>query len=182
MGTIFLDIETSGLNFEEDSVILIQLQVDNNTIEYFISWDSNEEQILREYFQRIKEIQEKQQTTWCVGFNSLKFDIPFLFNRIVHYNIASPYEIYNILYSNLINIDLKQIFYPSNNWLLKGLTWSNVLKAYGFSPKISEGEEIPELYKKGNYDRIIDYVKSEFYAMIDVYWRVRKGEINKISE
>jgi len=181
MGTVYIDIETTGLNCIENEVIVIQMKHDNEPIEIYTIWTSNEKTILKKMINRILEIQAKENYTWCVGFNSSKFDIPFLYQRCIHNNISSPDELFKILYSNFVHLDLRQIFYSSNNWRFKGLGWSNVLKAYDYPPKIAEGNQIPIWYKEKKYDKIIQYIESEFPAMVDIYWMVRKGDIRKIT-
>jgi len=172
MGTIFLDIETTGLDYVKDEIITIQLRDGNYPIEIFKSWESDEKTILENFVNRLVEIQ-KSEFTWCVGFSTLTFDIPFLMSRCSHYNIETPKKLIEIFYRNLAHCDLKQILLPNNQWKFKGLNWDYCLKIFGHPTKVGFGNQIPIWFKEREYEKIISYIESEFQPMSSLYWELR---------
>ena len=128
MVIVFLDIETTGLDYRVDSIISIQLKVGNNPPEILPSWESSEIAIIRTLIARLQALQEKEFTV-CVGFNTLTFDIPFIVSRCIHLELLFPSEAFKIFYNNptyfIINIYgscftvvLMSCYFPSEKNLL----------------------------------------------------------------
>ncbi len=180
MGIIYLDIETTGLNYNNDQIVTIQLQEDNQSLIIFKSWESNEKTILRKFLMRLSGIQRKGFTI-CVGFNILKFDIPFLISRCNYHKLLTPNDLIEIFYRNLAHCDLLQILLPHHDWKYKGLTWDYVLRLYGYQSKKGHGNQIPIWFKEGKYDKIIEYIESEFPPMVDIYWKLRKSDFRIVT-
>ena len=174
MVIVFLDIETTGLNYNEHEIVTIQLQEDNNLCEIYKIWESSEKEILEALMSRLLEIQKKG-FSWCVGFNSLTFDIPFLISRCSFHNIETSIKLLEIFYRRLAHVDLRQILLPEHKWQFKGLDWDYVLQLYGYPPKKGSGSQIPIWFKEGEYQKIIDYIKSEFPPLVEIYWKIRKS-------
>ena len=179
MAIIYLDIETTGLDYIRNRIITIQLKENYQQIEIFKIWESDEKSILENFVNRLTGIQSNEKFTICVGFNIMRFDIPFLISRCNHFGIRTPNDLIQIFYRNLAHCDLLQIFLPFNNWKYKGLTWDYVLDQYGYQTKAGSGEQIPIWYKEGKYDKIISYIESEFPPMEDIYWKLRKSNFHK---
>ena len=178
MAIVYLDIETTGLDFSSDQIISIQYQENNNHFEILKSWETSEEQILIDFLNKVTSIQDNQFVI-CVGFNTLCFDIPFLISRYNYYKIRTPNEIIGIFNRKLAHCDLKQIYLPFNNWRYKGLTWDNVLDEYGYQMKDGSNSQVPIWFENGDYERILRYIESEFPPMVDIYWKLRNSIFKK---
>ncbi|MBD3193377.1 MAG: hypothetical protein GF308_22265 [Candidatus Heimdallarchaeota archaeon] len=177
MAILYLDIETTGLDCETNQVISIQVQVDNNPLEILPSWETDEPTILLKCIDKMKGL-IAMEFVICVGFNILKFDLPFLFSRSCRYELLSSNELFAHFFTDLAHIDLRQVLLAYNKWRFKGLNWDNVLKKYGFPPAKGKGD-VPRWFANGQYDKILAYVTSEFEPIPTIYWKIRKGDIRK---
>ncbi|MGC9781338.1 MAG: ribonuclease H-like domain-containing protein [Candidatus Heimdallarchaeota archaeon] len=172
---LFLDIETTGLK-SNNEIVLVSLQNGiNGEHEMLLSWESNEKEILEELLLRISNFpligNNKPQ---IIGYNSLKFDIPFIICRCIYHKILPYNELYKIFYRNCWHIDLLQVFMSRNNFYYQ--KWNNILKAYGFPATKGSGSNIPEWYNNKEYDKILKYVDSEFKHMPYIYSRIKLGD------
>lgn len=186
MGFIFLDIETysskdnsnSSLNpYEKESKVLV---ISYNYYEGFKPprkeeikkptflkvWDSDEKEILTEFYNLVKNIEKKDNYLKFVGFNILKFDLPYLFGRMKVLGIADEKELHKTIF-NKFNIDMYQLSSIVSEETLKHeqLWATNHKKVSEFLKlQIKEGEGIycSEFYDKKEFDKIIDYCFSEF--------------------
>ena len=172
MGTIYLDIETTGLDYVNDKIVTIQLQENNNQVEIYKSWESSEKCILEKLVKRLAEILNKGFTC-CVGFNTLTFDIPFLLSRCIHNEIKNQNELISIFYRKLAHYDIKQILLPQHEWRFKGLNWDYVLDLFGYPTKKGHGSQIPIWFEEKKFEKIISYIESEFPPMVTIYWKLR---------
>jgi len=172
---LFLDIETTGL-ISKDKIILISLQNGiNGNHEKLLSWESNEKAILEVLLQRISAFPSSgNKKPQIIGYNTLKFDIPFIICRCIFHKILYYSELYKIFYRDCWHIDLLQVFMSRNNFYYQ--KWNNVLKAYGFPATKGSGSDIPEWYKNKEYDKILTYVDSEFKHMPDIFSRMKFGD------
>jgi len=186
MGFMFLDIETysdknnpnSSLNpYEQESKVLV---ISYNYYEGFKPpkkenlkkptflkvWDSDEKEILTEFYNFIKSIEKKDNYLKFVGFNILKFDLPYLFGRMKVLDIADEKELYKTLF-NKFNIDMYQLSsIVSEETLRHEQLWAtNHKKTSEFLKlQIKEGEGIDcsIFYDNKEFDKIINYCSSEF--------------------
>jgi len=186
MGFMFLDIETyssksnpgSSLNpYEQESKILVisynyyegfkPPRKENFKEPIFLKvWDSDEKEMLSGFYDLIKEIQRKDNYMKFVGFNILKFDLPYLFGRMKLLGIANEKELYQMFF-NKFNLDMYQLSSLISKetskyeqlWPVNHKKTSEFLKL-----QIKEGEGIycSEFYDKKEFDKILDYCSSEF--------------------
>ncbi len=172
---LFLDIETTGLD-SKDEIVLISLQNGlNGNHEKLLSWESNEETILKDLLQRISAFPiSGNNKPQIIGYNTLKFDIPLIISRCIFHKILYYSELYKIFYRDCWHIDLLQVFMSRNNFYYQ--KWNNILKAYSFPATIGSGGDIPEWYKNQEYDKILTYVDSEFKYMPAIFYRLKSGE------
>jgi len=172
---LFLDIETTGLK-SKDKIILISLQNGiNGNHEKLLSWESNEKAILEELFQRISAFPSSgNKQPRIIGYNTLKFDIPFIICRCIFHKILYYSELYRIFYRDCWHIDLLQIFMSRNNFYYQ--KWNNILKAYGFPATKGSGSDVPEWYMNQEYDKILTYVDSEFKHLPVIFSRMKSGD------
>ncbi|MDX9797585.1 MAG: hypothetical protein WCY18_07470 [Methanofastidiosum sp.] len=184
MGYFFIDIETfidpkqpeTGLNpyLANSKIIIIaynyydefhleEKHIKSPTI--LKEWENGEKLILlRIYdFLRIK-IQDDPHLK-ILGFNNLKFDMTFLFGRLIQLNIAPVDEIYDVFYRKPHYIDLGQLSQIISNHRFKDILNISQKKANEFFElpiKSGSGKEVTKYYLNSEYDKIVNYVKEEF--------------------
>ena len=156
----YLDLESSGLDPEEDKILTLQYQPldkegnpDGNLI-ILKEWEIGEEEIIKRFLYIFKK--------WefiPVGMN-LSFDFRFLLAKIEKY--TGKVIDYDEL-SNIPHLDIKPILVLMNGGNFKGAKLSN------FTSKGQNGIAIPEYYKNKEYDKIINYVEKEADEFIKFY-------------
>ena len=173
---LFIDIETTGLSCSNE-IILINFQDGiEGSHEMLLSWETSEKGMLNELILRIGRVPSiYKRHLHCIGFNSLKFDIPFLFYRCIYHKILSPEELYRILFKDFWHYDLLQILLSKNNF--QYFNWNKVLNAYGYPETKGKGRDIPNWYKNRDYTKIKTYAKSEFVPMSKIYKRIKAGDL-----
>jgi DNA polymerase elongation subunit (family B) len=186
MGFLFLDIETyvseknknSSLNpYEEESKVLIisysyydsfkppkKEEVKKTT--YLKEWDSNEKSILKEFYDVIKNLKQKDKYLKFVGFNSSSFDLPYLFGRMKVLSIANEQELHEILFRPF-QIDIYQLSSIVSEETEKyeqlwNISQKKVSKFFNLQEKEGEGQDCSRFYDEKDYDKILNYCKSEF--------------------
>jgi DNA polymerase III alpha subunit (gram-positive type) len=155
MPSYYLDIETTGLDPQKDKIITIQYQeLDRNTgkaigeLIILKEWESSEKDIIKQFVLGSKILDPYAFSFVPVGYN-LTFEHNFLKARA---------RINNLTEIDILNhpfIDLRAIGVLMNYGQFKG---SGLDKITG---KKSSGSKIPSLYHEGQYDEIIEYIKSE---------------------
>ncbi len=186
MGYLFLDIETfvdeinkkSGLSpfFSESKIISIAFNyynqfilTDKNIIPPTIlkEWESSEEEIIKKFYNFIKNKVQSDPHIKLVGFNLIKFDLPYLLFRIVHYKIDEPKNIYEILFTRPHHIDLAQIGMTTSQRMkirkeFYNVNQKEINKFFGLPVKEGSGVMLSSYYRNGEYDKITNYIKQEF--------------------
>jgi len=131
-------------------------------LQIFKEWESSEEEIIRKISTMLHP-----QRLWefiPVGHN-IYFDLGMFKERAALYGIRySNWFIYN----DLPSIDIKHICIGMNAFKLKD---SGLDK---FCGKETSGENVPLWYHKGEYGKIIDYVKKEAKEFVEFYARLKE--------
>ena len=133
MVIVYLDIETfneSGSISIEDKIIAIGCILEKNNVKephFWKEWEHGEEKIIKEFYSFLRELTNKERTVWIIGFNILRFDIPFLICKALKYNINEK-DVFEIWHKCFVE-DERQIFLPLNDFRFSGLTAENILKA-----------------------------------------------------
>lgn len=186
MGYLFFDIETyvdpkektSGLNpYKESSKILAVaynyynafILVEKNIMPPTIlkEWEIGEKELLSTFYNSWADILERDKHLKIVGFNQIKFDIPYLFARMQINSIKSVEELFDILYRRPHYIDLGQVSMVVSGRMAEKKEFYNVNqeeanKFFDIPFKKSKGTIVSECYLAKDYDGIIDYIKEEF--------------------
>jgi len=186
MGYLFFDIETyvdpedktSGLNpYKKASKILAIaynyydafILTEKNIIPPSIlkEWELGEKELLSTFYAFWRDILQKDKHLKIVGFNQIKFDIPYLFARMQLNSINVSEELFDILYRRPHYIDLCQISMIVSEKMAEKKEFYNVNqeeanKFFEIPFKKSKGTIVTECYLVRNYEGIIDYIKQEF--------------------
>lgn len=161
MPITFFDIETTGLNPFQSKIITIQIRRNGKTT-IFKEWGLGEPGIIESFFDFVERIRRKEEI--FVGYNILKFDIPFLIQRLRGFKMLDERK-WEILYHELRWVDLYQLlgdayytFYRFGDWF----------KLAGMRTRVPGGD-IPDLYARKKFDKILEHVEVEMKAMEVVY-------------
>lgn len=191
MGFLFLDIETCGINGGRDllpseaKVIAIaykaypgEFTINDRVLKrkadlrILKEWERGEKEILRDFYQVVKDLKTQDEHLTLVGFNHTTFDLPFLYERMVAQEIASRFEVYDVLFRPF-SLDLMQLSVIFNERFLTEyssprlsfLNQKALLELFSLPTKERTGDEIPGLYTNRKYDEIEHYIREE-----NQYW------------
>lgn len=185
MGYFFIDIETyidaenpqTGLNpfLKSSKVISISYNYYN---EFHLSekhikeptilkgWESSELEILKKIYTFLKLKTADDKHIKIIGFNHLKFDMSYLFGRMIVNKIAEPEEVYSIFYVKPHYIDLGQLSQIISNNKFKeilNISQKQANKFFNLPVKKASGKDVTKFYLNKEYDKIVEYIKEEFY-------------------
>jgi uncharacterized protein YprB with RNaseH-like and TPR domain len=144
---IYFDIETTGLNPYRDKILTIQVKK-GDEINLWTIWEENDELIMIKKF--LAYIEPIFGSESIIGYNCLKFDVPFIHARLNKYDAmdANAYE----LLHNKKWIDLYQ--FQGDNYI----SMDRWLDAYGIERQCPySGRDIPWLYKEKMYKEIEEH-------------------------
>ena len=180
MITFGFDIETTGLDPFQNKIITIQYRRGGQNF-IWKSWDSGagkeaEKRTILEFLDKWQYIPRKLKHGLgdiFVGFNVVKFDLPFFLVRAIQLEIGKlPQWPETELWWNVVEhpsyLDLYQLL---GDHLMGFAKWRKCL--VGTFGKVT-GKEIPELYSHQKYETIEQYVKDELASLENTYKVVMK--------
>jgi hypothetical protein len=155
MGQFYLDIETTGLNPDENKILTIQYQeLNRNTGEaigeliILKEWESSEKEIIQKFIRDTNILSDFAFSFVPVGYN-LTFEHNFLMKRAMLHGLG------NVDILNNPFIDLRFIGILMNGGEFKG---SGLDRLTG---KEGTGRNIPIWYNNGEYELILKYIEIE---------------------
>ena len=179
----YLDIETYSPEKEprfEDRVILIGLKIKKDVM-LLKEWESSEKNILSQFYNFLKDRVEKETVT-LIGWNLVRFDIPFLTYRIWKRNIDSLVNIFEVFRKTYWR-DLRQCLLPFNEYRFRGLSEDEIAKKFGIKPPTYSNKEISYFYKNRMFGKIEEHIISEFKFLSDLSWKMRDiREVMRVFE
>lgn len=186
MGYLFFDIETyidpqdkfSGLNpYRNRSKILTIaynyydsfILVEKNIIPPSVlkEWELGEKKMLEEFYVFWCNTLERDKHLKIVGFNQVKFDIPYIFARMSFYSTRSNDELFDVLYKRPHFIDLSQISMVISQKMREKKEFYNVNqeeanKFFNIQYKKQRGTIVSQYYENKNFEGILNYINGEF--------------------
>lgn len=140
---IAFDIETTGLDPYECKVVLIGLKVGNEIIQWKLweYWD--EAKMILDALEVVMEVDDT-----IIGYNNLKFDVPFLLERLKFLGKYRPIffrRVYNKKWFDLYQY-LGNDFRSLSYWLKK----ASIKRKF---PEL-DGKRVPIYFEKKEYDKI----------------------------
>ncbi len=168
--------ERGGLMPFSGRVILITYQVNNANVHRLMEWEDGEEVILRKYYDLLRDLQwgSSDDRLKIIGHNILGFDLFFLYNRMLEYDIDEPWRLYQWTMNKPQVIDFLQMHLPLNGFNAKGLRHDVLAHAYELPTKETLGSEEIKHYYMGEYDKILGYSEREF-VYPEMYSRISAG-------
>jgi DNA polymerase III epsilon subunit-like protein len=156
---VFFDIETTGFDPFVDRVVTVQVRHNGKTT-IWKEWELTERRCIEEFFTFIDTVYRWE--TSFVGYNILKFDVPFIDMRLRKLSRWDK-DKWLMLHSRLHWVDLYQFlgdaYYKAKHWY----------HAMAGSKSDTENAQIPDLYAKRDYETIVKYVEGEMQSMEAVY-------------
>jgi uncharacterized protein YprB with RNaseH-like and TPR domain len=139
---VSFDIETTGLNPYESKVILIGIKKGNKVKQWKL-WETKDE--AKMILEAVREILKIEET--IVGYNNLKFDVPFMIKRLEILGKSKPefWAIFNKKWFDLYQY-LGNDYRSLHSWLLK----AGIKRDY---PDL-EGKDMPIFFAKGEFKKI----------------------------
>ena len=167
-------VRKGALSAADGKVILITYQLgEHGPVRRLAEWESDERTILAEFYGVLSRFQRFRGFR-IIGHNLTRFDLPFLYTRMLHHNIDGGREIYRRLVEGVVVCDTLQMHLPLNGYDIAGLRHDTLMHAYGLPAKETSGGDEIRHYFDGEYEKILEYSEKEFrYA--ELFARMREG-------
>jgi len=181
----YLDVETYSPNKEpmlSDKVILIYYKevCGGNEEVMFKEWSESEEMILKNFYAMLTKKLSAEKTLTLIGWNIIRFDIPFLAYRLFFHRIESLDNILENFRKAYLR-DLRQCLLPFNKYSFDGLSEKEVARRFRIEPPKYSNKDIKAFYEKGEYKKIEEHALSEMKFFSNLAWKMRDlGEIIKV--
>ncbi|MEM2704313.1 MAG: ribonuclease H-like domain-containing protein [candidate division WOR-3 bacterium] len=179
----YLDIETYSPGEKPrvgDKVILIYYkeELDGNLNMLSKEWEEGEDTILQKFYDMLKDKTAKGTVT-LIGWNFVRFDIPFLTCRLFFHKIDSLDDILET-FRRAYFIDLRQCLLPFNKYRFKGLSEEEIAKKFKIEPPKYSNKKVKIFYEKGEYKKIEEHAISEMKFLSNLAWKMR--DIREVQE
>jgi hypothetical protein len=168
MTEYYFDMETTGVDFDNDEIITIQWQRLNGftgepigKLNILKRWDSSEKEILKAFYPNLK------CNKWDFIFvgKNLLFDFCLLNERLKHYGLG---EIDLRWVYERVSLDVKPILVIMHDGNFKA--YDEVLPKTNPIPN----NMIPQLYREERYPEIIQYIEDENRDFTKAYQTFKK--------
>jgi len=165
---IFFDMETDGLYPTRGKIYTIQLRYRGKNI-IFKEWESDEKSIIEKFYEFTTNEMVRKYTKF-VGYNILEFDVEFLLERLHHqdYDELEVEKRWERFSRHLAYIDLRQLLGHSAGKLAH---WK---KHFTGDKYPIGGDMIKDLYEKGEFTKIEEYVIDELEHIEKIYDAIKK--------
>ncbi len=143
---ILFDIETTGLNPYEDTILTVQFkQGDEVTI--WKLWETDEPTMLLSFIDHLRTVSGDDT---IYGYNCLKFDVPFIVTRMNHHSLMNA-EVYKLVHDKKW-LDLYQ--FQGDNYV----SMDRWLQSFGIKRNCPyTGRDVPVFYKQGRCKEIEEH-------------------------
>ena len=168
-----IDIETTGVNPKNGCIICIGVKDIKNGDTVHVFHDEDEEQMLKEFL----NYQSKRGFDTFVAWND-DFDFRYIWARCLKYKL--PMQGFSTLY----RIDLQDLAEGAKHGYTRNTRgdgeweamddWAEFLLG---EQKVLDSSNIPELYEKGEIDRILKHCRKDVNLEAQI-WQI----INKLTE
>lgn len=165
MVTLF-DIETLGLDAFQHQIVLIGMKIEGK-IKQWKLWKEKDEVSM--IFKCLKTLEKIPLRETIVGYNNLKFDVPFIATRLSIHGKWSR-DFWELLYRDRKWFDLYQFL---GNDFRRMSSWLDKL---GIKRKYEDiiGRDIPILYTKNKYRKIVQHNKDDLETSEKLYLKLQE--------
>ena len=155
-------VKKGALSAADGKVILITYQLgEHGPVRRLAEWESDEKTILAEFYGVLSRFQRIRGFR-IIGHNLTRFDLPFLYARMLRHNIDGEREVYRRLVEGVVVCDTLQMHLPLNGYDIAGLRHDTLMHAYGLPVKGTSGGDEIRHYFDGEYGKILEYSEREF--------------------
>lgn len=163
---VVFDIETLGLDAFQHQIVLIGMKIDNKIRQWKLWKEKDELDMISECLKTMKKIPTFET---IVGYNNLKFDVPFISTRLSVYGKWSR-NLWELLYRDRKWFDLYQFL---GNDFRRMSSWLDKL---GIKRKREDimGRDIPRLYAEKKYRKIVQHNKDDLETSEQLYLKLQK--------
>jgi DNA polymerase elongation subunit (family B) len=132
-----------------------------------LSWyGSNEEELLRKFWERIAEI----RPTLFITHNGLGFDLPFIKKRSIIHRVKPSMEISLAKFRTEPVYDTMAVW---SNWDMRGWVKLDILaRALNVETKSGSGKQVAEMWASGHRKEIAKYCLQDTYVTYACYNRM----------
>jgi len=163
---IAFDIETLGLNAFQDQMVLIGMKIEDK-IKQWKLWKEKDE--LSMILKCLKVFKKIPPFGTVVGYNNLKFDVPFIATRLSVLGRWSP-DFWELLYRDRKWLDLYQFLGNDYRRLSYWLDRLGIKKKYGDII----GRDIPRFYAAKKYRKIVQHNKDDLETSYQLYIKLQE--------
>ena len=163
---IVFDIETLGLDAFQDQIVLIGMKVEDKVKQWKL-WKEKDE--LSMIFKCLKTFEEIPLFEIIVGYNNLKFDVPFIATRLSVHGKWS-HDLWELLYRERKWFDLYQFL---GNDFRRMSYW---LEKLGIKREYEDiiGRDIPKFFAKKEYKKIEQHNKDDLETSEKLYLKLQE--------
>lgn len=166
MAIIMFDIETTGLNPYQHQVVLIGFKK-NQKIKQLKLWEIKDEgKMILEALDELKKLDKFNDT--IIGYNNLKFDVPFMLERLKILGKMKP-EFWSMIH-NKKWFDLYQFLGNSYRALNLWLNKLGIKKKY---PEL-DGRQMPDYFNKKDYKKIEKHNIDDLNSSEELFYKLRE--------
>ncbi len=170
MTEYYFDIETEGEDPLHDKILTVQFQQLESgepvgDLNILTEWEWGEKEVIRSILE--KGLLEIGWDFVPIG-NRLSFDITFIVERGEYHNLLSwqPADL-KLYFFKKPMVDIWPVLVLMNRGRFEGSSLTN------FTQKREWSNVVPPLYRKGDYQGILQYIQEERDAVIDLYREVK---------
>ena len=150
---VFFDIETTNLNPYKGKVVLIGMRKDGRIRQLRVwesirPWKGDEAKMIK---WAVKIFMTISRSETIVGYNNLKFDVPFMAERLRILRQWHP-SFYEVLYSRKW-FDLYQFLGNNYRSFKSWLSRAGIEREF---PEL-EGRDMPDYFELGEYEKIVQH-------------------------
>lgn len=163
---VAFDIETLGLDAFQHQIVLIGMKVEGRIRQWKL-WKEKDE--LNMIFKWLKTLEKIPTYETIIGYNNMKFDVPFVSTRLSVYGKWTS-DLWELLYRDRKWLDLYQFlgndYRRMDHWCVK----------LGIKRKHEDisGRDIPEHYDKERYKLIEQHNKDDLVSSEQLYLKLQE--------
>jgi len=171
MKKIFLDIETTGLNFYRDRITAIGYAIQDKEPTVLIN--ENESELVSDFVDVLCKENHKVQFQ-LVTWNGSNFDLGFIYVKTLLYQPKSA-KLIKSFFSN--NLDLKDYFpeCSMSGYKRRAPSMEECLKFFNLPVKTASGFDAIYMFKFNKLEELSNYCKNDIIALRNIYNKIEES-------
>lgn len=184
--TVFLDIEVYSKKPDFSDAIIVAIGIDGDISFIYRGFDlsgnkslhevlSAEKDVIQRFWNEFYPRVEDADIVHLIGWNIINFDLPLLYHKLVHYNIADPYTAWLFLFHRANVLDLRQIYIYKKGFRLRGTSLTNAAKELLSEDRHSEGSDVRTMLEQRRYYDVFMHLQDDLRLIRRLYSCLRRG-------